>query len=368
MWRRPGRLGVAGILALLLLTCTFYHHHGRRDHYLNHDGTLGSLATDQVSVATDWKAICRDHGFSLFTRPRRVYDLILLSTELDWLEIRLHAHGPYVDYFVIVESPTTFSGAPKPLHLKENWDRFKAFHHKIIYKAVEDPLTSTLTWDHEDYLRNAMLKEVFPSLVDSNKAATKNDVLIVSDMDELLKPSALLLLRYCNFPQRLTLRSHFYYYSFQWLHRGEQWPHPQATTFGDSVKSTLAPNDLRMNLLGSGTFPFASMSRWWNTATLWNAGWHCSSCFSTVKEMQTKMQSFSHQKWNTEDNRDARTMVHRVRNGLDLFGRPEEVFDKVEANKDVPQYILDAHERDGRFKYLLDRDGQDAGFEDLSPS
>lgn len=354
-------------MALLFLVFTCYRHRSQRDHYLNPSGTLGSLATDQVSVATDWKAVCHDHGFPIFSRPRRVYDLVLLSTELDWLEIRLHAHGPYVDHFVIVESPTTFSGAPKPLHLKENWDRFEAFHHKIIYRVVEDPITSTLTWDHEDFFRNAMLKEVFPSLEGTNKAAQKDDVLVVSDMDELLKPNALLLMRYCSFPQRLNLRSHFYYYSFQWLHRGEQWPHPQATTFGGSVGTTIAPNNLRMNLLGSGTYIFASWLRWWNSATLWNAGWHCSSCFSTVNEMQTKMQSFSHQKWNTEGNRDAKTMVHRVRNGLDLFGRPDEVYDKVEDNKDIPQYIVDAHEKDGRFKYLLDRDGEDAGFEDWTP-
>lgn len=76
------------------------------------------------------------------------------------------------------------------------------------------------------------------------------------------------------------------------------------------------------------------------------------------------MNSFSHQGWNTKDNRDAKTMLHRVRNGLDLFARPGETYDRVDNNRDIPEYVLDAHERDGRFKYMLDRDGEDAGFED----
>ena len=82
--------------------------------------------------------------------------------------------------------------------------------------------------------------------------------------------------------------------------------------------------------------------------------------------MRTKMHSFSHQGWNTATNRESFTLVDRVRNGKDLFGRAGEVYDKVEHNHDVPTYILAQHEQDGRFNYLLDRDGEDAGFEDFA--
>ncbi|CAD0090630.1 unnamed protein product [Aureobasidium mustum] len=82
--------------------------------------------------------------------------------------------------------------------------------------------------------------------------------------------------------------------------------------------------------------------------------------------MHTKMHSFSHQGWNTEENRDSRTLINRVRHGLDLFGRADELYDKIEDNKDVPSYITAQYEQKGRFKYLLDRDGEDAGFDDVS--
>ncbi|KAJ9631093.1 hypothetical protein H2203_001624 [Taxawa tesnikishii (nom. ined.)] len=225
----------------------------------------------------------------------KVYDLVLLATELDWLEVRLATLASYVDYFVIVESLTTFTGLPKPLYLKDNWHLFKDFHHKIIHRIVHDPVMSPRIWDHEDYLRNSLLKEVFPGLAGTELEAHFGDALAVSDMDEIVRPGALLLMRYCDIPARLTLRTHFYYYPFQRRHGGPQWAHPDATVYKGSA--TLAPNNLRAGLLDNGwriTIPLAALRRWWDRGTLWNAGWRCSSCFATVAEMRSKMHSFSH--------------------------------------------------------------------------
>ena len=101
---------------------------------------------------------------------------------------------------------------------------------------------------------------------------------------------------------------------------------------------------------------------WFDKADFWDAAWHCSSCFATVKEMQTKMMSFSHTGWNTAENREVKTIVQRVRNGLDLFGRPTEMYDRVTGNRDVPAYVSGHRER---FEYLLDRDGENAAFTDV---
>ncbi|KAK5130644.1 hypothetical protein LTR08_001854 [Meristemomyces frigidus] len=311
-------------------------------------------------------SFCRAHGFESYLNTdheRKVYDLFLLSTELDWLEIRLHTLSPYVDYFVIVESRTTFTGLPKPAYLEDNWEQFAAFHRKIIHRVVEDPglVIGPRIWDHEDYMRNALFKNTFPDLVGSELEAHTGDVLIVSDIDELPKPEALVVLRKCEFPDRLTLRSHFYYYSFQWLHRGEQWPHPQVTVYR-GLRDTILPKDLRNGEAGShGWFYLNHLRNWWHRSDTWNAAWHCSSCFSTVREMQTKMESFSHSPWNTAENKAPETIVERVRNGHDLFGRESELYDRIAENQDVPAYVV---QHKGTFGYLLDRDGENAGFID----
>ena len=77
------------------------------------------------------------------------------------------------------------------------------------------------------------------------------------------------------------------------------------------------------------------------------------------------MHSFSHQGWNTAANREQSTVVERVRQGLDLFGREGEVYERVEGNGDLPAYLRGEFEGKGRFGWLVDRDGVGAGFVDL---
>lgn len=337
----------------------------------------------------------------------------MVNTELDWLEIRLNELKNEVDYFVILESATTFTGLPKPLHVRENWARFKDFHNKIILRTLDDGgLSSTTTWDHEDLQRNAMFDQILApsasvgtipsSVLTPAQKPQENDVIVVSDIDELPKPSALTILRNCAYPPRLTLRSRFYYYSFQFLHVGEEWPHPQATIFKGN--DTIRPADLRN---GEGSYGGRNrLTSELDKADLWNSSWHCSTCFSTVAETLTKMESFSHTAWNTEDNRNRQTIVQRVRQGLDLFARKGEIYDKIPGrNWDIPQFLVQTTEESekgwswlpdsihsklptslasklsgpdikktkggealngGRFEYLLNRDPLNANFRDYS--
>ena len=88
---------------------------------------------------------------------RKVYDLFLINTELDFLEIRLHELDKEVDHFVILESNTTFQMTPKPLHLTANIDKFQDFQHKIIHRVLDDSGARKIpkddTWEHERYTR-----------------------------------------------------------------------------------------------------------------------------------------------------------------------------------------------------------------------
>ncbi|KAF7196654.1 Beta-1,4-mannosyl-glycoprotein 4-beta-N-acetylglucosaminyltransferase [Pseudocercospora fuligena] len=366
---RRGYLVTFTAISLILLFVTFNGHGSRRPDrpVPPHVPTHHPKAPES---AAELKALCKTRGFSPYqagpATHRKVYDLFLFSHELDWLEIRLNTMAPYVDYFVIVEAPTTFTGVPKPLHLQDNWSRFSQFHGQIIHKVVTDPgkVLGTSTWTHEDFFRDSLFNSVFPTLLYSEKEAQEGDVLLISDVDEIPKPDTLNVLRHCQFPDRLTLRSRFYYYSFQWLHIGEEWPHPQATTY-HGLSETLTPNHLRNGVGSVSRIPFwSALLRWYQKTSIPDAAWHCSSCFSTIEEMRTKMSSFSHTPLNTEENRDEKTMLERVRKGLDLFGRAGERYARVENNQDVPKYILD---HGAKFKYLLNRDGEDAGFTDWTP-
>lgn len=331
------------------------------------------LTSTDVSQPQFAQALCHQHGWKVFDRAavlkhgagrtkRKVYDLFTINSELDWLEIRLNATYDFVDFFVIVEGPKTFTGLDKPLFVRDNWDTFAPYHDKIIYHQLQYPENSgskALSSNLGDLQRNALFTQVFPHLA-GPQAPVEGDVLIVADVDEIVRPEALILLRACEIPRRLTLRSQFYGYSFELLHRGTGWPHPQATTYR-GLEQTILPDDLR-NSQGLRQWGLAApLFRWWEKGDLWNAGWHCSTCFRTIAEVQTKLESLSHMLRNTPAYRNPDLIVERVKKGKDLWGRPGEVYDLVENNDDIPSPLKENKER---WAYLVDRKGDSAGFAD----
>jgi beta-1,4-mannosyl-glycoprotein beta-1,4-N-acetylglucosaminyltransferase len=300
------------------------------------------------------EALCASHGLDVFrdrNQPRKVYDLFLFNTEFDWLDIRLNELSSHVDHFILLESLQTFTGHEKPLYFKENFNCLRDLApEKLVYHALDmsDMSFWRGAWAREEYARNAMFTKVFPSLL---PPATPNlmDVILVSDVDEIPRPETIEVLRNCDFPKRTNIRSRFFYYSFQWEHHGKDWQHPQATYY-DGLHNTILPNDLRWKWKKAD----------WNFK---NASWHCSSCFSTVAEMDYKIASFSHQEFNKEKFRAPAEIVQRVRNGIDLFDRRKEKYDKQDPVYDVPEYLTQG-ENTERYNFLLDRDPLNANFHD----
>ncbi|GJC93443.1 glycosyltransferase family 17 [Colletotrichum higginsianum] len=237
-------------------------------------------------------------------RKRKVFDLLLINTEVEMLELRMGQMAPYVDYFVIIESDKTFTDNQKPLYIRENWDLFKPWHDKMILRTMDlEALKDGSAWDREAKSRNAMYEQVIPTLV-GDQAAAIDDVLIVSDVDEIPKPEIL---------------------------------------------HTVLPDDLRGN---ANDHHFA------------HGGWHCSYCFSTVKEMAQKINSFSHAELNKPEFKDPDWVVDVARRGLDIFGRGDSNFDRIETNHDIPDYVKQNPEK---FKFLIDRDPSNGNFRDYTP-
>lgn len=307
----------------------------------------------QVDEARDFCERRRWGPYQVRSQRRRIYDMFLVNTELDWLEIRLHELDSEIDYFIILESNITFQAEEKPLYVQEafkdverSWDKYR---HKIIHQVVDfshAQLDKDDTWMHERFTRNALFTQALRSLSGS-QAPKQGDVLLVGDIDELPRTNTLVALRNCAFPPRVTLRSQFYYYSFQWLHRGVQWHHPQATYF-NGYDDTIMPEDLRSGKPHS---------------ELYNAAWHCSSCFRSMAEMKNKITSFSHKGYNHPYILNEQRMLQKVRMGEDLFERKSEIFDRVEDNPDLPASLKDDH--DGKYGYMLNRDPPNANFVDV---
>lgn len=112
---------------------------------------------------------------------RKIYDCIIFFNELDLLEVRLEESYNHVDHFVIVESNKTFQNGDKEFNLEKHWDRYKKYHDKMIYIKVEDMPNDDNPWIREYFQRNAIAR----GIVDAND----NDIIVVSDCDEILRAS-----------------------------------------------------------------------------------------------------------------------------------------------------------------------------------
>ena len=116
-----------------------------------------------------------------------VYDCFIFFNELDLLEIRLNELDDVVDYFVLVEANRTFQNNHKPYYFDENKERFSQFLPKIIHIKLDKyplfiPIINPFTpWKLEIYQRNSILQGL--------KNCEKEDIILISDVDEIPKAS-----------------------------------------------------------------------------------------------------------------------------------------------------------------------------------
>ena len=186
---RTSRIISATIFLLLVGLIAHYSDFSQRLQFVKSSFTsvdsvqAAKASTRQFLPLEDAQETCSRRRLDVYSNrneTRKVYDIFMINTELDLLEIRLGELHEQVDYFVVVESKTTFVGDEKPMYLKEHWERFKPFHDQIIYKEIdlsgiqfEDP------WARERFHRDSMYSQIIPFLEGKQKA-NLDDILIVS--------------------------------------------------------------------------------------------------------------------------------------------------------------------------------------------
>ena len=119
-----------------------------------------------------------------------LYDCFTFFNELDILEIRLNEMDSVVDRFVLVEARKTFQGADKPLYFEENKLRYSPFLDKIEHIVIDFPdnndryrQAKSAAWAREYFQRDQIARGL--------KSAGANDLILVSDVDEIVKASCL---------------------------------------------------------------------------------------------------------------------------------------------------------------------------------
>ena len=223
----------------------------------------------------DWTA--RPTNPSTGTTRPLVVDAILLSTELDMLEIRMREYLPYVSTFVIVEADRAFSGEEKPLYFQHNRERFEDIVMGSAATISYHPITTLLPDQPVGSFENEITMRQAVSTVLASLALPAGSLVIQSDVDEIVSRQTLDLLSTCQgYPSTLHLNVKNYRYDF--AH-----PIPDQGYWRPHMYTTQVDGEALPYYHGRGS-----------NEMLAGAGWHCSFCFATLEEMRIKMKGYSH--------------------------------------------------------------------------
>lgn len=286
---------------------------------------------------------CQLHGWKERDEKKeiKVMDAVLMSSEIDLLEIRMNELDSVVDHFFIIESNTTFTGLPKETYFANNRDRFSKFENKIIYRFLPGyPLPpGGSPWDVEAATRNAMtnlLRSHMRALPEGTQS-----LVLMSDIDEIPSKHTVVLLKTCDFGASIHLQLRNFLYSFEW--------------FLDMSSWRASAHIWRDNL-------YYRHSKSGNTM-LADSGWHCSYCFRTIPEYIVKMKGFSHSDRIGGNMRllDPRRIQETICHGKDIFGMLPEAYsyrdllsqmnlEPLKSAVGLPNYLISNSQK---FRFLL---------------
>ncbi|KAH9613125.1 hypothetical protein KSS87_013674 [Heliosperma pusillum] len=344
--RRSPRKFVFIILILLVPSILFgiFTHHQKITYFLrplwDKPPPLFSHLPHYYAENVSMDHLCHLHGWAVRSHPRRVFDAIIFSNELELLEIRWHELEPYVTKFVIMESNTTFTGIPKPLYFDSNRARFSFAESKISYGLFPGRVNSLKP--HEDPFELERQQRIAMNRIIRQSGISNGDLLIMSDVDEIPSPHTVKLLQWCDgFPPVMHLELRHYMYSFEFPVDYSSW-RASAHIYGPST-----------------WYRHSRLS----DVILSDSGWHCSFCFKNLQDFVFKMTAYSHaDRVRRREFLDRQRIQKIICKGDDLFDMlPEEysfkeLFKKMgsiprsSSGINLPGYLL---ENADKYKFLL---------------
>lgn len=240
----------------------------------------------------------------------KIYDCFTYFNEQELLNIRINELNNFVDYFVIVEASQTFTGKDKKFYLDDATDILSKWSDKIIRIKIDFLENIIDPWEREFFQRNAIAKVL--------NYADKNDIVLISDVDEIINPKVFYKINKIKKPYRLDNKQYFWNFHWQVPSHCNQGARPTVCLAKHLID--YSPQQLR-----SKDLPIIR-----------DAGWHF-SYFSNIENIIYKIESFAHTEYNQDEYKSLESIKHRIENGLDPFDRfPLKYYD---IDKTYPLYI-----------------------------
>lgn len=232
-----------------------------------------------------------------------IWDCFTFYNEKEILRIRFEELDEVVDRFLIVEGTKTFRGHLKPLVWDTLRGEFKRWADRVVHVVVDDFPDGDDPWEREGFQRDAIMRGL--------TNADDDDIIIVSDADEIPRATAITALQLHEKPVYLDVD--LYYMNFNWR-VPKDW-NQGGRPLVVKKKFLQSPQQLR------STPPEILIP---------NAGWHF-SYFGGAEFIQNKISSFSHSELDLEEYTNRQHLEACAQNGTDPYRRfllePSEVDD-----------------------------------------
>ncbi len=250
------------------------------------------------------------------------------------LDIRLNTLNREVDKFIIAEATRNHAGLPKKLNFKiENFQKFK---DKIQYVVVDDLPVNVKSekkgW-HDNHVRDQFQRN---ALARGYKNFDERDLIMISDIDEIPDPEKIKLFdiknKYACFLQK-NFQSKINLLNIT----DENWVGTKIC----QKKNLISPQWLRSLKIKERSF--------WNIfrdkkpQIILNGGWHF-SFLKDAESIRSKIISYSHQEYNTEELTNIDNIKKQILKREDLFKRDIK-YKIVDLDNTFPNYIFENKEK-----------------------
>ena len=284
----------------------------------------------------------------------KIFDCTNYFNEDMMYGLRLKILDKYVDKFVVAEARYSHSGEPKKLHFDIN--RYPNFKDRIIYIVVDNEPNDLsdlkdLSYDQAQGMKrmNSLkrIKQQYDALSKGIKDASQDDLIILSDCDEI--PN-LENLEQLDFHKILIFKQLLFYYKFDLHHDKMTWHGSKGCLKKDLKTFNWLRNvkNKKYNFLRIDTY--FSKNKYINIKIIENGGWHFTN-IKSPKDIVMKLSNFGeHNEFEMSDI-DVEKMTKLVKERKVYFNHTA---DKSDLNKYSYGHQLKKIDKDLLPKYLVD--------------
>jgi len=269
-----------------------------------------------------------------------IIDAFIFFNEKELVELRVKYLDPIVDCFVVIEADITHQGKKKGWNFPEILENnLKKFSNKIQYHQINidtekikneeswiiDNIKGDDAWRIENFQRNYIKT--------ASKKFSNEDILIISDVDEIPSKQRLEFIKTCDFKKiaPVALEQHLFHIDCNFLSL-ESWRGSIVTTI--QICNAYSPHQLRRSRNRISHFN--------------DSGWSFSS-FGGPNKVKEKLESIAHKEFNNDKFKNIGHIMNCQKTGADLFHRKVQK-KKIEKNF-FPKDLLELMEQNPIFYF-----------------